>query len=170
VDVYEVDVDFLVGYARGSTAHLVDRLQLLAGHCPPLQGHLIHALVSAGHTGEASALWPGRQLPARDIMWAMYAGIEADNALALGSADDIQAAYGALSLISGRLAGGESGFFTLGPADTYLARLALRLGRHGDAERHAEAGLRLARSIGNPRWAAHAQEVLASLGAELAVD
>jgi len=94
----------------------------------------------------------------------MFAALDAENTLDLAADDaDLQAAYDELVPCAGELGGGASGFFTSGPVDTVLARLADRLGRPQAAREHAEAAVALATKVGNPRWLAAAGAVRAGL-------
>lgn len=160
VDIFQWDVQFLVAYERGSTAALADVLKPVAEWCPPMQPLYLHALIDGGRLDEARALWPDRREPSRDIMWGMYCAIDADNTIAIGSSEDLVRAYDRFSLIAGALGGARSGFFTLHPVDSYLARLAESLGRTADARAHWERARELADRVGNPRWRRLAQAAL----------
>jgi hypothetical protein len=157
VDALEWMASWLIAHQRGLGDDMLQPAREAAAVYPPLGPLLVRALLDAGHRDEAAAEY-ARRLPARrDLLWSLFVALDAENTLELGTDTEVAAAYDELLGAAGELAGASSGFFTVGPVDTALARLATRLGRDDVAREHAAVGLALATRVGNARWISEAE-------------
>jgi hypothetical protein len=130
---------------------------------PPLGPILVHTLHAAGEREEAAEVIARREPPRSHLLWSMDAVLDAENALLLGDEPELRAAYDDLAMAAGELGGAASGFFTVWPVDTTMARVARRLGMVEQARSHAAAAVTLAGRVGNERWLREAEaEVAAS--------
>ncbi len=161
VDALEWIAAWLIAYQAGRAEDALEPAREAAAVYPPVVPLLVRSLLSAGLTDEARAAHAGRPQPRRDLLRSMFATLDAENALDLD--DGVESAYDELLPCAGELGGGASGFFVLGPVDTVLARLAHRLGRLDAARAHAEAARELAAKVGNERWLAAADGLVADV-------
>ena len=165
VEALEWIAAWLIAYQAGRAEDALEPAREAAAVYPPVVPLLVRSLLSAGRTDDARAAHADRPRPRRDLLRSMFATLDGENALDL--ADGVESAYDELLPCAGELGGGASGFFVLGPVDTVLARLAHRLGWPDAARAHAEAARLLAAKVGNERWLAAADGLVADV---LAVD
>ena len=99
----------------------------------------------------------------RDWTWFFAIGGWAEVATVLGVPDPA-AIYDELLPFAGEIAIAGSGLDAGGPVDGLLAGLAERLGRPGDARRHARASLQREQQLGIRAWEPRSRAILARLG------
>jgi tetratricopeptide (TPR) repeat protein len=176
------DTERLVGSLRGAIA------ALRGDHAPfvgPLQ---TQARLRPGHFYEATAarslVESGREVEAglelERLLPAVLAGsgprwigAVADLAIVASQAGEPAAAealYGALLPYAGRLVVWGGANTITGPVDDYLGRLAIRLGRAGEAVRHLDAAVALEERIGALPWLARTLAARARAGPDQAGD
>lgn len=161
-DLMGVAGRFAVRYAQGRTAELAPELLELMPRLPvTMVDYVVVALIAAGRTDEARALWrPDVPLP-RNYYWLLWTVLRAEIAVAF--ADRVQGARLHADLLpwAGSFAGLSSGSITLGPVDLALADLATLLGRPAaEREAHLHTAARIAREIGAIHWERRALDAL----------
>lgn len=167
-------VDFAEGTFQGQMAHLAWQLGRFlepeasyrphveaTRHRPVVRGTLACALLEQGRMAEAEAEYriiqaAGRK-PARDWTWLQGSAQRAQLACAFDPREAAASLLDELRPFAGRLTViGAGQVACLGPVDTFLGMLALRLERWGEADRHLTDASAICRRIASPPLEARA--------------
>ena len=161
VDALRWLAEWLIALQEDRVAATVRVAREATAAYPPLGPILVHTLLAAGERDAAAEVFARRVPPRRDLLWSMYAVLDAENALLLGDERQLRVAYDELAMAAGELGGAASGFFTVWPVDTTMARVARRLGLVEEARSFAGAAVALAGRVGNARWLREAEAEVA---------
>ncbi|MET7420221.1 BTAD domain-containing putative transcriptional regulator [Dactylosporangium sp. NPDC005555] len=147
---------FFVHLAAGTTHTLLPMLQPVYERLPDaLNDYMVRALLDAGRTEEARALWTPDAVAVReDYYWLAWTGLRGLNAAALRDVPRARGCYRALLPWAGQFVGLASGSLTGPPVDLVLADLADVLGDTAAAAGHRAAGHALAAATGAVPWSA----------------
>jgi transcriptional regulator with XRE-family HTH domain len=170
-NVEEVDqlVAFCLAHARGPGTP--DRMAALADRARSVYERLgdavaepyTRALIGAGQTEAARAVWKPREPLPQDYYWFRWTVLRAENALHLDDSVTAARCYRQLLPWAGHLPGLLHAHVTLGPVDHTLGDLAAALRRPAAAARHYTDAIVLADRLGAPHWAARSRRALAAL-------
>lgn len=138
-EIVRLWAEFTVEHAAGDTSVLLPRLLELHGRYPAgvVDDQLATALLDAGETDRARALWPTPGWP-RNSSWLSVTALRADLAVRFGDRDEARRCHAALLPWTGQLVRSLNGVLVHGPVDGYLARTAEAFG-DADAARHHRA-------------------------------
>ncbi|SIS17404.1 BTAD domain-containing putative transcriptional regulator [Williamsia sterculiae] len=128
--------EIVVGWARGSIAHLVTPLAPFYAEAPDSAPWFYAvALLDAGELGTLRTVYDRRHPISRDYYWSVMTVFKAKVVVAIGDTDTAAEVYDDLVAASGTMAGLDSGSVVFGPVDDALADLAQLMGDR-DAARH----------------------------------
>ncbi|GAC69178.1 AfsR/SARP family transcriptional regulator [Gordonia soli] len=131
----------VIGWARGSLAHMVDEVAAVYERSPhAIAWVYVVSLLDAGREDEARFVATVDPPDSRDYYWSAMAMFHARAVVRLGLVERAQGLYDELLPWSGRVAGLDSGSLAFSPIDVVLAELADLLGNAGVAERHRASG------------------------------
>ncbi|MGN2640073.1 BTAD domain-containing putative transcriptional regulator [Nocardia takedensis] len=129
--------EMIVGWFRGSLAHLVEPLALRYRTTPHTVAWMYAvALLDAGRTDAARAVAEAGHRVGRDFYWTASSAFRARALVRLGMREQAGALYAELLPRSGAVAGLDSASVALGPIDDLLADLAELLGEDAAAADH----------------------------------
>ncbi|WP_037205022.1 BTAD domain-containing putative transcriptional regulator [Rhodococcus opacus] len=114
----------------------------------------LHALALLGNRKPDRAREVRRHLRPvrRDFFHSLMMSLRGIVVAQLGERDEAAAVHAELSPYSGRIGGGDTAAFAVGPVDTILGDLEVLLDRPEDARTHYAAALELAERCGCPAW------------------
>ncbi len=117
-------------------------------------------LLAAGRRAEAAEVRRAVRPVRHDFFHSLLLTTRGMAVTAIGGDEEVAAVYEELLRYSGELGGADTGCYVVGPVDTVLGDLALRLGRPDRAAELYRAAAELAEQCGNAVWATSARDRL----------
>ncbi|TYQ11101.1 UNVERIFIED_ORG: DNA-binding SARP family transcriptional activator [Gordonia westfalica J30] len=129
--------EMVIGWFRGSLAHLVEPLGVVVGAAPQMVSWpYVVALLDAGRPDEARRVAETAPPVSRDFYWTAMSVFHARALVRLQMVEAAAELYDELRRWSGTVAGLNSGSVVFDPMDVVLAELAELLGDHAAAADH----------------------------------
>lgn len=136
--------EMVIGWFRGSLAHLVEPLALVVDAAPAMvTWAYVVALLDAGDVERARRVAQDAVPVSRDFYWTAMSVFHARALVRLRMVEEAAELYAELRLWSGTVAGLNSGSVVFGPMDVVLAELADLLDDPAAAAHHRHAATRI---------------------------